>query len=303
MAFCSQCGRQLEDDARFCSGCGAPVQSTGEKRKESFQGEIIKCPNCGEQLRSFQATCPACGYEFRNVKASSAVSEFSKTIEKLEKSRKPKSKLGSIASQLGIGSTDTTDEQVISHIRNFNVPNTKEDVAEFMVLASSNIDYTVLSAYSYMDAHSNSITEFNALKAKAEAWIAKVEQVYQKASISFGDDKGFERIKEIYCKTSEEIKKARKKRNHYWIKFILAFAGCFIMILTPVAVISISDSVRINKMEKTVIEIQNDVEAGNYETALIKANTLHITGDHKEEWDEQREYLIDLIERKIEESK
>ena len=29
MAYCSKCGKLMEDDATFCSGCGTPLQNQG----------------------------------------------------------------------------------------------------------------------------------------------------------------------------------------------------------------------------------------------------------------------------------
>ena len=66
MAFCSNCGKQLVDGAKFCSGCGATVvQTTVEenaKRKVVYEGELHKCPSCGEVLGAFVSVCPVCGY-------------------------------------------------------------------------------------------------------------------------------------------------------------------------------------------------------------------------------------------------
>ena len=48
MAFCSNCGQQLDDKAKFCSACGTSrsVQQTANenKRKTVYEGEIRKCP-------------------------------------------------------------------------------------------------------------------------------------------------------------------------------------------------------------------------------------------------------------------
>ena len=37
MVYCSECGRQNEDDARFCTKCGAPLDIAGE-----FLKRVIK---------------------------------------------------------------------------------------------------------------------------------------------------------------------------------------------------------------------------------------------------------------------
>ena len=77
--FCLNCGKQIDDDSEFCCFCGEKVQriKTQPQQKEEpkieskrnvvYEGNIHKCPNCGEVLKSFEATCPSCGFEFRNT--------------------------------------------------------------------------------------------------------------------------------------------------------------------------------------------------------------------------------------------
>lgn len=89
MAFCSNCGQQLDDKAKFCSACGTSrsVQQTANenKRKTVYEGEIHKCPNCGEVVDAFTAKCPACGFELNNKKVSSVLQDFIKEINECEK--------------------------------------------------------------------------------------------------------------------------------------------------------------------------------------------------------------------------
>lgn len=64
-------------------------------------------------------------------------------------------------------------EQKDDLIRNFYIPNTKEDICEFFILAVSNI---------------------KAEDDCADAWLAKLEQAYQKARLAFGNDSSFSEI-------------------------------------------------------------------------------------------------------------
>ena len=59
MAFCMNCGTELEKDAHFCSECGAKVPQIvkDNERNIIYEGNIYKCPNCGEVLKSFVANC------------------------------------------------------------------------------------------------------------------------------------------------------------------------------------------------------------------------------------------------------
>jgi len=103
-------------------------------------------------------------------------------------------------------------EQKISIIRNFYVPNTKEDIYEFVILATSN-----MNSYDY----------------DYEAWEAKLQQAYQKATLSFGDTQEFHYIHQLYTQTQKHkrqkvlvttVKKSKK------MQFLLTFTIGLIII-------------------------------------------------------------------------
>lgn len=83
MAFCINCGQELADGAKFCANCGTAVSDTNSntKRKMVYDGEVHKCPQCGEVLDSFVAVCPSCGYELRGSSTTSAVKEFASKLD------------------------------------------------------------------------------------------------------------------------------------------------------------------------------------------------------------------------------
>ena len=87
MAFCTNCGQQVADGAKFCANCGTPITQSNTKteRKTVFDGEIHKCSHCGEVLKAFETVCPSCKFEIRGTKSSSAVSELVKKIEELDR--------------------------------------------------------------------------------------------------------------------------------------------------------------------------------------------------------------------------
>ena len=140
MSFCSNCGHVVVDGTKFCAKCGANVSDkVGQQqaeRKMVYEGELQKCPNCGEVLKSFDLNCPACGHELRNRKSSSAVKEFALKLEAIEASREYEKPRGFFRSPEAQQRVTKTDEQKISLINSFPVPNTKEDMLEFMVLAN-----------------------------------------------------------------------------------------------------------------------------------------------------------------------
>lgn len=201
--YCKNCGNELSEDAKFCSNCGIEVKEKNENKREMvFEGKIHKCPNCGEILDSFTVKCPTCNFEFRDNSASNSVKEFAMKIEKIDESRtRINSKKNSVLNKIfGNGSNlSEIDEQKISLIRSFVIPNNKEDIFEFMILASSNIDFKL---YGLGDRGIVTASQ----RAVSDAWIAKFEQAYMKAEMSLKNTNDFIQIQKIYNKTIKKLK-------------------------------------------------------------------------------------------------
>lgn len=54
MKYCEHCGKQLKDSAKFCPGCGTPIQ-------DEEAPKTLRCPHCGEPLEAGAVFCDACG--------------------------------------------------------------------------------------------------------------------------------------------------------------------------------------------------------------------------------------------------
>lgn len=93
-------------------------------------------------------------------------------------------------------------EQRDDLIRNFYIPNTKEDICEFFILAVSNI---------------------KARDDCEDAWRAKLEQAYQKARLSFGNDSSFSEINKLYESVTkrEPLNQFMKKRYAFPIASLI----------------------------------------------------------------------------------
>lgn len=209
MAFCMNCGQRLPEDAKFCSNCGVAtgeVKSETAQRKVVYDGEVHKCPNCGEIVNSFVLNCPSCGHELRNSASTSLVQELASKLEDLELQREPRKRRTVKDELLRTNNLSKTDEQIISLIRSFVIPNTKEDILEFIILASSNINVELYG-------ENNLTPENEVLKAVSDAWIAKFEQAYRKAQFSFSETPTFTQIKEVYINKINEINKQKKKKT------------------------------------------------------------------------------------------
>lgn len=102
--------------------------------------------------------------------------------------------------------------------------------------------------------------------------------------------------------TRRNITKEKEDKNdHIQIIMILLVV---MVIFAGFIYIGISENAKHNSAENSaqqaLMEVQKDFEAGNYDSALIKADLIRWTGDSKdkeskEKWDREREVMIKLI--------
>lgn len=219
MSFCSKCGKQIGPNERFCSNCGTFAESALNS------SDLHKCPNCGDNIDSFMTNCPSCGYEVRDIQAASSVKEFADKLAAIEALRiQCASKRMLIYKQAyTMESLSSTDRQIISLIKSYAIPNTKEDLYEFLTLAGSNIDPDLFNEVKHP-------THNDPQKAINNAWLAQFEHAYQKAKISFGGDTSFENVKELYESIHDKIKQNKRKFPRFLITaFIVLFLFCVIV--------------------------------------------------------------------------
>lgn len=226
--FCFHCGMKLDDDSKFCKNCGQKVNDDTQvseqlanqsfmenstERKTIYDGSVHKCPNCGEIIGSFVTVCPTCGKEIRGVSSISSAHELSVKLERISakmpiaEEKKSIMKMvfgkdftsGSEANGVLSDFERQKEEEKASLIINFTVPNSKEDIMEFMILAASNINVK--------KGIDDVITK---------AWIAKLDQIYQKAQFVLSSQPDFERIQAIYTKKKKEVI-LKKLRPVFWV--------------------------------------------------------------------------------------
>lgn len=292
MAYCAKCGKHLDSEARFCPGCGEPVQANNEpssaSRKETWEGSVHKCPNCGAPVGSFEAFCPVCGNELRDKEAADSVSELSKKLDQIESGRtggRKRKKLSERAAE-----QSDIEQRKISLIRTYPIPNTVEDILEFVILASSNVEPGSYSSWN-TGAYS---------KAVSEAWLAKCDQAIHKAEISFHGNPLVEKMHSIRDGVTSDIKKAKRKGIGIWAGFI---GGPIILMIMLPLIINIVDPNRstneANRLESIVEDIEEDLDAGEYYRALLNAESLevstYVSEEFERQWEVNREYWIDRV--------
>lgn len=295
MAFCSNCGHQLTENAKFCFNCGTKVNieepSQDEVRKVAYDGEIHKCPNCGDILDAYESVCKACGYEQRGSKATSSVHELAVRLQKIEEARLTSNN----NSRFGFGQSSEIDQQKINLIRSFVIPNTKEDILEFAVLVASNVD-----ASAYDDSYGILSTLQNGRrKAVSDAWLAKLKQAYQKAKLVFDGDPRISEIESLYENTNKAIKRVK---GRVW-KILGITLGAFLALFILVGIIAISSTENDQKaenarLEAVEIQVQEALQVEDYTLALMHADRLYY-GENEEkyirDWRIKREYWINRV--------
>ena len=164
------------------------VQETPKSEKER---EVKKCPSCGAVVQSFSTKCSDCSHEFRNIDSSNSVKHFFKALNELENERpedetNPLKALGKTYAKMftgqGIRGGGKHDSKKSELIRNYPIPNTKEDIIEFLSLAVPRAKkiggFWDSKSPEYMD-HNNFVP----------VWKSKCEQIIMKAKFSMKDDK------------------------------------------------------------------------------------------------------------------
>lgn len=158
-------------------------------------GDIRKCPSCGAMVESFQTRCLDCGHEFSNIQANSSIINLMKKLDDIESTRR--STGNSFTRQLGI--RDKVNNRKKDIIKNFPIPNTKEDILEFLTIAVPNASKKGnFMSRAFESGMSTTKAQENALHNEfAPVWMAKCEQIIIKAKLSMQNDKAtLEAIKE-----------------------------------------------------------------------------------------------------------
>lgn len=307
MAFCQKCGAQLAEDAKFCAGCGSQVGSTGPVKVSV--GEVRKCPQCGQVLGALDAKCPACGHEITGVKAVNSVREFFEMYQK-----------------------ETNERKQLELIKNYPIPNTKEDLLEFAHLTAQQIKFYSKSLETKM---TNPAAQMNNIYGKGgmfgmyknmfvgskeedtsvpqedffAAWKDKADQVNSKAELLFaGDSDTISKIQSVLgdavaANKSLDNKKAKQKKI-----MIISIVGVVIFLVIMYGAIGIwlgksssSGKAKENALETSYQQVKELISSGKYDEAQLMIPDLVDTTNtytDKNVWAPRREALQKMIDEK-----
>lgn len=264
--------------------------------------EVRHCPSCGHIIDSLDLFCPACGTSMETSVISSAAQNLANSLAEIDSQKE-----GIIRNYIRTHQDKVSDKaiQKAQIIRSYPVPNTKKDLLEFTHMAAANINTKVM-----LGANENSSLDADAKRTEkllSEAWLEKMEAVYQKSRSLLGST-DMEKIESIYQTKKREIsslqealrKKSKKENRVLLIVVIIILIGAGIGVFFGIRGENQAKVEKKNNLESLVIEIRQDITDGNYNEALLKTNQVRLkdggSAEEEAQWDRTRETLVKEIE-------
>lgn len=238
---CNNCGCLNNEESNFCKDCGSSLKEKSEgkhTRKQVYAGVIHKCPNCGDNIDTFENICDACGYEIRAANKSNIVEKFTFEYDAINNRNINKGLGQSISEKIGLKEKENSHQKIVSLIKNFSVPNNIEDLFEFLIYATDKIDTSI-------DIDDDKIEELN------DAWILKAKQTYEKIKITSTKHSRFKEVESIYLAKINEIARLKKERKAKVIKglkiasLIIIIIGILSAIIVPLLFVFLDEKVYI----------------------------------------------------------
>lgn len=173
--------------AKKKSSISAPLPIYSSSNLSNKEGDIKKCPSCGASVDSFNTKCADCGHEFRNIQSSISISNLFEILDQIEKKRHTDPR-----KDYPVWVDNDITKSKMNAISSFPIPNTKEDILEFLSMSLPQATIKLNWAENMMGGNN---------KELKNTWRSKCEQVIMKARFSMKDDK----------KTLEEIEHYAKQ--------------------------------------------------------------------------------------------
>lgn len=222
--------------------------------KSEKYGDVRKCPACGAIVPSMAAKCPECGYEFTNVEANSSTRLLMQKIDEIqaqyaELTANVDNKDESTIRTRGYQVKRQLNDRTAQLIQNFPIPNTREDLIEFLTLCIGNS-----KADSIMLDGNDPVTP---------AWRKKLQQVIAKVKVALPNDQQAQELIEEYEGKRENSKKKGKKIAIGIV--VLIVVACLIALLVPK---EMSPKEQIKALSEQVVEMVNKGDLDGAKTSL-----------------------------------
>lgn len=191
--------------------------------------KVSKCPKCGQEIDSMTTSCPWCGCQINYKEAVNSITTFNQELQKIDTEKiqaieavdkefqeqinkawrdKKKEELESKKGDQENKIEERYNEKKENYVMNFPIPNTKEDIVQFMTLLASHIEKSLKG---------NS-------DVSTEVWVSKFNQVKTQAEIAMSHDEALSKVLSIYDETMEKYQIQQKKDKILIIAFCVIFA-------------------------------------------------------------------------------
>jgi hypothetical protein len=167
--------------------------------KSNKEGDLKKCPACGAFVPSFSTKCSDCGHEFRNIDSSNSIKEFFIRLQLIveEESNRKQESTG-LDRLIGSDKPWLIEQKIVQRqiplISSFPIPNSKEDIFEFLLMALPE----ATKKLGFFERISGTIDSHKGELKKA--YLSKCEQIIMKARLSMKEDKKSLEEIEYYAK-------------------------------------------------------------------------------------------------------
>lgn len=173
------------------------LEASLKKSNKEKVGNIKTCPSCGASVKSMTISCEDCGHEFSNVTANNSISKLLNNINSLQKYKNEQE--------------EDFDIRKAEIINNTAIPNSKEDLLEFLTVCTSQADVDFFAG---------------GYKKAVAAWNNKASEALLKAKIAFSKDLKTLNLIEGYEK---KLKKAKHKLTYFYVAVGIILLTIFII--------------------------------------------------------------------------
>lgn len=201
----------------------APPQNLANQKL----GNIVKCPNCGAQIKGGSAVCTECGYAFSNVSANSSAEKLQAKLD--EFNRRQEQRADSRGYLRSLFDSDTIRKHKMEIISTFPVPNTRGDLLEFLTMLQAGADAT--------GSHDGGTSDGEDM---SYAYWLLYTNCINKAKLSFPNDNDFQYYFQTYEKQLQKTKgiigyvRCHQEDAKVLLGFLLLFIiGISILLLIP----------------------------------------------------------------------
>ena len=202
-------GVDLDEVEMILDGKLHQLEANKPKEKEKV-GNIKTCPACGAAFKSMEINCVDCGHEFSNINTNLTILNLLARIDKIE-SEKNSIFLNLTSTEKFIQGQEF-EKRIGDVIKNFPVPNTKDDILEFLTY---------------------SISKMTNVSSLDNPWAAKADEIIMKSRLLFKNDP-------TIMSTLDKYEKDIKKRKRGPI--LVVFLSLFFIFLIAVLIIIFGDN-------------------------------------------------------------